>query len=333
MIPDPSLIKLKCCTPEEARELIERIRKLDLKVTTVEALKDALLPLFIGYQCKAPIFDPGLKLFRAHKRNEKSTTVRALSYPPAEYVTKPQRANGEGRPKFYCSSFRNTIFFEIRAEPGDLVTLSHWRTTAHLTVNPVGYSKEVFERTGSTREVPAYAHTDFVVDAQHKLIQDFFREEFTRVVPDGSDHEYRLAAAIAEKHVGGPHLHGVMYPTMAQAANAENFAIDPVFADANIQFLYAEIYRIDSREGFSCGATRIDAARADATGALTWSGEQVRWLVPLRGTLKMVEEGGDWTARDVFGNEVLPAFGPPAAKPEPGRVVTLPSLALPPSPH
>jgi hypothetical protein len=106
-------------------------------------------------------------------------------------------------------------------------------------------------------------------------------------------------------HLGGPELHGVMYPTMTQAANSENFAIDPIFADAHIQFLYAEIYRIDSQAAFSYHVTPIDTARASATGALTWSGEKVQWQ--LRGDGVAKAEGGAWTVYDKDGNEVLPS--------------------------
>jgi hypothetical protein len=95
-----------------------------------------------------------------------------------------------------------------------------------------------------------------------------------------------------------------MYPTIAQAANAENFALLPEFADAQLEFLYAEMYRVDSQEGFSYHVTAIDTARADIEGHLRWSGEPIRWEMCGDGIAK--EEGGAWTVYDKDGKEVLP---------------------------
>jgi hypothetical protein len=240
---------------------------------------------------KEPAQIPGTQAERVEFK-WKPQTIRDISYPPAHHCTKPQRANREGRPKFYCATYRPTLFYEIHSHVGDLITISHWRTVAPLTVNPVGYSPDVFARLGPKRDCPPYAHADFHVDERQRLIREFFCEEFTRNVPEGQDDLYRLTAAIAEKHLGGP-IDAVMYPAMAQWANADNFAIEPKFVDFHVQFLYATSVRIGKEDASTFEVSEVDFAKADGVGKLHWTGRPMQW--PLKGqgdVLILKEEAG-----------------------------------------
>jgi hypothetical protein len=125
-------------------------------------------------------------------------------------------------------------------------------------------------------------------------------------VCDTEEHLYKLTAAIAEKHFGST-IEGVLYPTMAQWCNADNFALEPRFVDRSLAFLYAERVRVDASNGVELHVTPIDFARPDAEGKLKWTGKPPNWVIKKDwGSLRMVSEGGAWTARDQAGQEVFP---------------------------
>lgn len=255
----------------EMLDILNHIRVLDLRSIDIDELKYILSPLFIGYQSKAPEFDPAMLLFRARRDEERCfESIRDLSYPPVN-ETKLNRANRELSPKFYCSSSRKAVFFEINAQEGEVITIGHWRTSAQLLAHPIGYSSKIFNQLGSNRECPPYAHSDFHIDKFHKEVRDFFSEEFARKVQSGEEHLYKISVAIAERYLGKP-FNAILYPSMAQYANSDNLAIEPEFTDQHIKFLYAERVRIEKKYDSKYDIKKIDFATADTTGSLIWKG-------------------------------------------------------------
>ena len=48
----------------QIKDIIEEIRRLDLEVVDIDIIKEKLKPLFRGYTLRAPVCEPGLKLYR-----------------------------------------------------------------------------------------------------------------------------------------------------------------------------------------------------------------------------------------------------------------------------
>ena len=98
---------------KQIQETIEEIRRLDLKVANIDIIKENLKPLFVGYTLRAPIYEPGLKLYRSRVCNEKLNNIEDITYPPAKLITKYQRVNRPGQSVFYCCAGRRVPFLNV----------------------------------------------------------------------------------------------------------------------------------------------------------------------------------------------------------------------------
>src|ERR1700687_2346330 len=158
----------------------------------------ALRPLFDGHIVHAPLFDPGLRLFRG-RVYKKPVNVRELWYPPPDR-TPMGRANPQGSPVLYCCTLREVLFFESRPEVGPTVAIANWETTERLLANHVGYGSDAFQRLGSKRKYASWLDgpRPGPIDAVNLGINDFLAESFTRRVPKGSEEMYKLTVAIAD---------------------------------------------------------------------------------------------------------------------------------------
>src|SRR5258705_3137788 len=125
-------------SPEEVRQAIEFLKTVDLSTVSIDDLKAAMLIPMKGHEISAPIFDPGIKLYRARKVAPLPTTLREIGMPPTGNVRLNQRCNRAGQSMFYCSSARNAPFFEVHSQVGDHLVLSEWVTRAKMMVNHVG---------------------------------------------------------------------------------------------------------------------------------------------------------------------------------------------------
>jgi hypothetical protein len=74
---------IRRASAHQLRERIRALRRLSLEDADVDYLKERLFLLFKGYAKAALALEPGQKLYRAVKRNEKPTRVEQISYPPA----------------------------------------------------------------------------------------------------------------------------------------------------------------------------------------------------------------------------------------------------------
>jgi len=95
----------------------------DLRNASVDSIAWAirdLIPAIGGFTVVVPAYEPGMKLYRAVKLNEKPSHVSRISYPPSHLVTSYGRLNRPGQPIFYCSTHTDPPFFELGLKPGDL---------------------------------------------------------------------------------------------------------------------------------------------------------------------------------------------------------------------
>jgi len=210
---------------------------------------------------------------------------------------------------FYCSTSRNVPFFELNMMPGEMIAISKWRTLDKLTVNNIGYTNLVFSELNSNRSTPEYGELKqpTEIPLTNSLIDEFLSSVFTKVVPERNEYLYKLLIAIAEKMFSDDMFDGLLYPTIAMRANADNLAIKPRYIDSKkLELVNIEFIGIDTREGIQFTVTDTDFANSiKSDGTIEWKGRRGHWVLRNQGeTLQTIVENGRWVARDPNGKFV-----------------------------
>lgn len=185
------------------RERIRALRRIELQNADIDFLKRRLEPILRGYLLVTPILMPGQRVFRGVLWPERPTYINQLKQPPPHKVTTIQRANRPGEPRFYCSAGAPAAVFELRPKKGDRIAISEWHVLEKLCMLNVGYDERALVRMGSRRDSPHWQRAPIEGERRaNKLLHEFLASEFTRDVPTGSEHLYKLTVAIAEKLSG-----------------------------------------------------------------------------------------------------------------------------------
>jgi len=290
--------------PIAAAAAMKAIRALRLEHNIIEQILELLTPIFRGYAVEAPRFDPGITLFRSRICG-KPTNIKDLWAPPP-HITPLGRVNRERSPVLYCCTSREVPFFESQPKEGETVAIGRWITIGPLLVNHVGYSEATFKTLASVRQKAGWGPHP----AKHlnEAVSVFLAEIFTRIVRVGSEHEYKLSVAIAEKLFADYIFDGLLYPTVAMRGNADNFALKLRYANNNLQFLKAEYARIEHVRDFAFDITWLDTAtELEGDGTIRWKGRLDQWVIKEPcGQLTFTAQNGDWIARDRAGEIVRP---------------------------
>lgn len=251
-------------------ELIDTLCRLsasDISGLSVEDLVAEIAPLTRDLHVNAPRFKPGIILYRG-RLESKCHHRRDLGYPPA-HLARLGRANQEGSPLFYGTTLRSAVFYEVPNNVGDHLLVSRWRTVADLFVNHLGYTSTVFNGLGSGRQKPGwYGKSDPL------KCEDSSREALEilgNLFASRDQGLYKLTAVLAGYFMRPP-LNGLVYPTIAMKANADNFAIKPEWVDIGLDFIGVELVRIDAVRGFERDVSIIDYGTANPDGLLDWKG-------------------------------------------------------------
>jgi len=288
--------------PAAASAAIKSIRALDLQLATIEEIFDLMTPIFRGYRVVAPHFEPGLTLFRSRICDKPFHISDLLAPPP--HITPMGRVNRSENPILYCCTSRQAPFFESRPAEGQTVAIGSWITTAPILVNHVGYTQRSFDALLSNRKQASWGHEP--VNHLNEAVSDFLGEIFTQIIPRGSEYRYKISVAIAEKLFLDDIFDGLLYPSIAMRANADNFAVKLRYANAYLQFQRAEYARIEHVRDFAFDFTVLDTAtELGADGSICWRGRLDQWVIsePF-GQLHFTAENGEWVARDKHGNIV-----------------------------
>ena len=288
--------------PAAARAAISSIRALDLRRASIEEILDLLTPVFRGYRVQAPHFQPGITLFRS-RICDKPSHISGLLSPPS-HITPVGRVNRAGNPILYCCTSRQAPFFESRPAEGQTVAIGRWVTTAPLLANHVGYTQSAFNALQSNRQHAGWGPEP--VMHLNEAVSDFLAETFTTIVPRGSEYRYKLSVAIAEKLFIDDLFDGLLYPTTAMSANADNFALKLRYANEHMHFQRAEYARIEHVRDFAFDITLLDTAtQLGSDGCICWKGRLDQWVLNEPGAqLTLTAENGEWVARDIHGSIV-----------------------------
>jgi hypothetical protein len=303
-----------------------------LNTLEIDDIKKRLEPLMLGYAVQSPIFDPGAFVYRGRVITptfNKATgiTRKDLIYPPTNLASLG-RLNRAGQPVFYCSTHKESVFFELPdLKPGDEVVLTFWKTTEKMFVNNIGYTEYAFKELGAKRPVPQWGPIqapdstkatvtlpeipEQVRDValskdQNRELKEAFSKRFMCKVGDGETFLYRLTVAIGEIHLGTIVSHktqfaGILYPSVRMWANGDNVALLPWFVDSHLDFRKAVHVGIKGRTETSIDTEYLDAAHEfDDAGNLKWLGRVRAWpLEPKQGAkfaiVAGLDEDGDYT--------------------------------------
>jgi hypothetical protein len=307
---DRSSIKIKQPDIEEVQHTIQELRALNLASTDIELVKERLGAIIPGYILNSPIIPKDTILYRGVEWRDKPQKTVDLSYPPSTYVKSLHRAGRLGKSLFYCSMSREAPFFELGVLPGAKIAVSHWQTTAPIVVNNVGYHHEVFGSLSSTRDCPSWGKgTEYEkLEETTAFIKQFFATEFAKIVPPGQEYLYKISIAIAELHFSNDMFGGLLYPSMAMRANADNLAFKPECVDNHFSLRKVEYIRVDKTDASGFKVTILDFADTlDNDGGIQWKGRHPHWVMREKGqVLHLAVENRRWVARNEKGEIVAP---------------------------
>jgi len=283
---------------KQIQDIIEEIRRLDLEVVDIDIIKEKLKPLFKGYTLRAPIYEPGLKLYRGRVCNEKPNNIKDMTYPPAKLITKYQRVNRPGQSIFYCCAGRRVPFFECFVKTGDKFILSQWKTVSRLFVNNIGYSNDNI--------MGLQPKSSDELKEANILIRNFIDEEFTKIVSEGKEYLYKISIALAEKHFSDDIFNGLLYPSIAIKGRSDNLALKPQYVDKNLTIGRVEFIQIILVKGFEYKIKVLDLATSfGKDGSMEWKGHPGKWYLKKKDDeLILAVENGRWVARDKNGKVI-----------------------------
>lgn len=261
---------------DEIRRAIKAFRDVELQSADIEQLRLMLPPILDGHLKRVSYVQPGQYLFRARELEEKPTNTRELRQPPKECVCM-NRANRDNNPIFYCCASDSTALIEIHAKPGMTIALSRWQTIKPLSVNNVGYTKDVFEKLNANRPTPSYGEIGVPLTEANMIVDRFLNDEFTEYVPRDKKlrYLYKRTVAIAERMFSDEIFDGLVYPSIAHKANGDNFAFKPCCIENKLKMYCVWYIHIDSADESAFNIKPLDFANSfQDDGTIEWKGRE-----------------------------------------------------------
>jgi hypothetical protein len=283
---------------------------IDLKTAKIEELLDRLTPLFTGLQIRAPVIKAGTKLIRARKLNkgECIENIVDVGIPPPSKIVRPSRLNDIGEQVGYFSISHRSVYFEVHPKVGDIIILSRWITKSDMIFLHVGYQSDIFSSIASSRTGAEYdwAPETRQISKHNQEVYDFLSSELTKIVPDEKEWEYKTTIAIGRKFFGnGPH-DGLLYPSIAMKANADNMAIKKESL-SKLRLYAIEKNQITEINGMQINYERIDSSTTwDEDGKIHWNGRGICWEVGPKQMVQAKVEDDEWVLYNDRGNEIFP---------------------------
>ncbi|MDP8269370.1 MAG: hypothetical protein P9L97_11650 [Candidatus Tenebribacter davisii] len=291
------------------RKKIKIIKNLDLLTESIDEIKKHIGLLSKGYIQITPIIPKGSKLFRGVIWNDKPKYISQISYPPKKNVKTLHRAGRQGQSLFYCSTARESSFWELGVKAKECLVISHWETTEPLLVNNVGYHPDVFSSLSSIRACPDWQNDNEIKKQSpaNKIIKEFFSKEFARKIVDDREYLYKISIAIAEHHFQQNIFAGLLYPTLALKANTDNLVLKPDIVEKYLRLLkveYVLVEEVINNDKFKIQIKDF-ANSFDLDGLIHWKGRLPQWVLREKGTrLVFTVENNQWIAKNEKGEVI-----------------------------
>ncbi len=294
----------------EIEEAIKKIDLADLRTISIDELESYLKPLFTGFKINAPIIDKGFYIYRG-RICEKPCNVRELSYPPAENIEEYGRINDIGESFFYGSTAYGVPFFELGCKVGQRIAIAVWKSNSTMLLNHTGFTEECKEILNSKRALNTLHN--FLKDTSgfgqlNNFVYSYLASKFVQSVETGKEYKYKITIAIGRRLLKGELFNGILYPTIAMSANADNVVLKTDYFDKNMHFVNVKYVEVTERKGTVYEAKVLDTAtKLDGEGNLIWSGRNLQWTLRNKGDeVVMKAEGGIWVGYDRNGNRINP---------------------------
>jgi predicted Fe-S protein YdhL (DUF1289 family) len=220
-----------------------------------DELKNRIRLLHDRFEVTRPICHPGKMICRAVRVTERPRHKARLSYPPADRVLVNGRLNRAGQVMFYGTFGGYEVCLrESRYAVGDLLAVSVWKTIEPLMFHHFGYSKEVFSKARTIREIPTWAQHS-ADSERNALIRAWQARVFTRLIADGQEHLYRLSIALTDFALqplvqSDPALPsfcaGVQYPSVSLWLQGDNIALLPSAVDRSLSLEGVALIKVES---------------------------------------------------------------------------------------
>jgi len=258
------------------------------------------------FRFKSPLYESGTTLLRAVRVLERPSNQARVSYPPAAKIRANGRLNRAGEAMFYgatgdAASCVLACLLECHCSPGQYFALSRWRTTSPMILSHLGYSSETFDAAKVKRDLPHWAKVPEDSERQ-ALIRAWQARVFTRTIPEGQEHLYRLSIALRDfallpitpHHVPNipQFFAGILYPSIAAYFLGDNVALLPSVVDTNLKLeevVYLQVQTIQESPMPDGGKTTGYECRVEAVakavlpdGQLVWSQEDTPSFIPVR---------------------------------------------------
>lgn len=244
-------------------ETLRKLKELDLSQYPHDEVK-ATIGEFGKFGLIQMTLHKGKALIRARPNvagGASFSTRSELSYTPAQYNTRYQRASTPNQTMFYAGTIPENIpanelnnariiasleashlLRNIGQEGEQVVTFSKWVVTQDIPLIAVCYHKDSIEQSSHTKELYEAYHNsmkdiDEALKGKSIAITEFLASEFAKKDVD-PDYKYMISAIFSEIVVGKG-LAGVYFPSVRADAKGYNVAVSPQFADACLQLVAA----------------------------------------------------------------------------------------------
>ncbi len=286
-----------------------------IKKHDIDTLKRFVRHKLGGYVVATKDIRADNHVYRGVRWQERPTTTDQLSYPPAAAITKLGRTNRIGQPVFYGSAAGPGVFFELRAQPGEMIAFSEWRVTEPLWMRNLGYHDAAMRAMGA-RPSPQRLHLTNPIKDESKAnarLRYQLSRAFTEDVRDGEEYRYQQSIAINElmfdraeplpTNAPGPKYDraaGTVYPAMQMRGEADNLMFWPEFVDSSLRIVSVSHVLIEAADAASSSYTFLVTGMSKG-----FDGKNIIWadeLLPeARRRSTIAIEDGHWVMRDGDG--------------------------------
>lgn len=287
---------------DELNSLLSSLESGGAESMSNAELDDAIRRTHDGFMFVAPIYDPGLVIWRMVRVGSLPAHKGRISYPPKELVTVRGRLNETLDPVFYGSlQYIMPCVFEVGMTVGDIYCASMWRSKERIMCSHLGYSKEVLANSVIPRSLPNWAEVRMDTE-RNELIRKWQARVFTRQVPKGSEHLYRLGLALKRFAIakiaaatpdGFTAFDGLIYPSIATTLAFDNVALLPSTVDDKFDLVEARLLALvgwtggssmNARQESQITMSDYDCAHPNSDGRLQWGAKRTITFDEMIGT-------------------------------------------------
>lgn len=210
---------------------------------------------------------PGTKLFRSRIYDKPIENVSELAPPPTETIRQNGRLNLSGQRVGYFSFSHRTAIYEVNPTVGDVLYLTNWGLNKEIYISHIGYAKKQFDEWGAKKSHQRYK---WVLDTLELNEQDVNKYNILSDIVTGDCAPYLKSNAVGKVLMSGDLHAGLVYPSIATKANADNIALKETFLDS-VSLNWIEAMRITKIDDQEVSYTRIKWSDTwDNKGFISW---------------------------------------------------------------